>query len=137
MSKINRIIKATLTTKDGLKYDIALPESDNYFRFFPALSEVVGTTTSGIKKLTVDSIIMPKDLLKKDIKDKHFIFNATVLVGEEVVSLYEMQTDIIIANNAYSARNIEPADNDQFITIAPLQIEIPAYNTISFTEVSE
>ena len=134
---VNRIMKASLTARDGVEYEVKFPQSDNCFRFFPALSKVVGTTTNSIVNLTVDSIIVPKELFKQDIISKYFTLDAKVLVGEENVCLYEMRTDVKIANNAYSARNIKPSDDDEFIVIAPLQIEIPAYKTISFTEVSE
>ncbi len=135
MNIINRILESKIITHDGNEYEVKIPESENYFRFFPALSKLVGTTTRGIEKLTIDSIILPKDLFKQDMLNKFFTLNAKVLVGEVQLSLYELETDIKVPVNAYAAQNIKNVD-DLLIRIAPLQIEIPAYEKIKFNELT-
>ena len=136
MNVINRIIKSKIITHDGNEYEVKLPESENNFRFFPALSKLVGTTTRGIVKLTVDSIILPKDLFKQDIMNRFFTLKAKVLVGEVQLSMYELEADIKVPVNAYTAKNIKTVDDDLLIRVAPLQIEIPAYKKIKFNKLT-
>lgn len=132
---INRIAEAKIITRDGQEYEVVFPESENKFRFFPALSEIVGKTTQGIRKLTVDSVDLPKDLFKLDMRNKFFKLKAMALVGEKVLRAYEIETEIKVLDDAYMARNIETVDyDDLLIRIAPLQIEIPAYTEIKFNE---
>ena len=137
MNVINRIMTSKIITREGNEYEVKFPKSENNFRFFPALAKIAGTTTQGITKLTVDSLILPKELFKQDMMNKFFTLHANVLVGEQNVYLYELCTEIKIANNAYAAQNIKPVDDDLLIEIAPLQIEIPAYKTISFKKIDE
>ncbi len=135
MNVINRIKKSKIIASDGSEYEVEFPKSKNKFRFFPALSKIAGTTTQGVAKLTVDSIILPKDLFKQDILGAFFTLKAKVLVGEVQVSIYELETDIKVPINAYAAQNIKPVD-DLLIEIAPLQIEIPAYEKIKFSQLT-
>lgn len=137
MAVINRISKAKLIGRDGNEYDVSFPKSENNFRFFPALSKIVGTTTQGIIKLTVDSIIMPKELFKQEIMNKHFTLTAKVVVGEIKLFIYELETTIKVSNNAYMAHNIKSVDDDLLIEIAPLQIEIPAYQQVEFKQLTD
>lgn len=135
---INRIVKAKIITRDGSEYEVDFPESENKFRFFPALSEIVGKTTQGIRKLSVDSIELPKDLFKLNMVNNIYTLKAIVLVGENELMAYGLETEIKVPDNAYVARNIETVDyDDLLIRIAPLQIEIPAYSEIKFKELSE
>lgn len=127
-------MKAKIIARDGKAYDVQFPESENNFRFFPALSKIAGTTTNGIAKLTVDSIIMPKELFKRDIMGDFLTLKANVLVGEIQLSIYELEIDIKIPSNAYVAQNIKSCDDSLLVEIAPLQIEIPAYEKIRFIE---
>ena len=68
---------------------------------------------------------------------QYFILQAKVLVGIGTVSLYELQTRIKISNNGYTAKSIQPVDDNLMIEIAPLQIEIPAYETIKFDKIED
>lgn len=134
---INRIVEAKIIARDGREYEVDFPESENNFRFFPKLSQILGTTTQGIIKLTVDSVDLPKDLFKLDMRNNFFKLKAMALVGEGVLRTYEFETEIKVPDNAYVARNIETVDyDDLLIRIAPLQIEIPAYTEIKFNELA-
>lgn len=137
MTEINRFLKAKIHTHDGAKYDVSFPKSDNNFRFFPALSKIIGTTTQSIIKLTVDSIILPKALLKQDIMNKFFTLTAKMVVGDVEVRVCELEVKFKVSNNAYNAHNIKPVDDDLLIEIAPLQIEIPAYQQINLKELTD
>lgn len=137
MKAINRILEAKLITHDLREYEVDFPQKDNNFRFFPKLSQSVSTKTNGIVRLTVDKIVMPKELFKQDIINKHFTLKAKVLVGEQNVCLYELKTDISIPNDAYTAHNVNSVSDDHLIEIAPLQITIPAYKTIHFDEIAD
>lgn len=137
MYRINRIPKSKIIARDGTEYEVKIDEGENNFRFFPALSKLAGTKTKGIEKLTVDSIVLPKDLFEKNMMNKFFTLKAIVLVDEVELSLYELEIAIKVPVNAYSAQNIKSVDDDNLIEIAPLQIEIPAYKTISFKEIDE
>lgn len=133
---INRIAKAKIITRDGSEYEVDFPESENKFGFFSELSEIVGKTTQGIIKLTVDNIELPKDLFKLNMVNNIFTLKAIVLVGENELMAYGLETKIKVPVNAYEVKNIEDY-NDLLIRIAPLQIEIPAYTEIKFKELSE
>lgn len=133
MNKINKMLGAKLITQEGVEYEVRFPKSDNSFRFFPALSKIIGTTTKGIINLTVDNIVLPKELLRQEIMNKVFTLRATVFVGEQIVCAYDLETKIKISNNAYTTQNIKAVD-DINSAIAPMQIEIPAYKTISLKE---
>lgn len=135
---INRIAKAKIITRDGSEYEVDFPESENKFGFFSELSEIVGKTTQGIRKLTVDSVDLPKDLFNQNMVNNIFTLKAIVLVGENELMAYGLETKIKVPDDAYVARNIETVDyDDLLIRIAPLQIEIPAYTEIKFKELSE
>lgn len=96
----------------------------------------MGTTTRGITKLTIDKVILPKALFKQDITNNFFALKAKVLVGEVQLNMYELEMEIKVPINAYTAQHINSID-DLLIEIAPLQIEIPAYKTISFKKIDE
>lgn len=130
---INRIAKAKIITRDGSEYEVDFPESENKFGFFSELSEIVGKTTQGIIKLTVDNIELPKDLFKLNMVNNIFTLKAIVLVGENELMAYGLETKIKVPVNAYEVKNIEDY-NDLLIRIAPLRIEIPAYTEIKFNE---
>lgn len=132
---INRIAKAKIIARDGREYEVNFPVSENKFRFFPALSKIVEKTTQGIIKLTVDNIELPKDLFNQNMVNNIFTLKAIVLVGENELMAYGLETKIKVPDDAYVARNIETVDyDDLLIKIAPLQIEIPAYTEIKFNE---
>lgn len=135
MSKIVRILDAKLIARDGLEYEVKLPE-DNDFRFFPALNKLVGTKTAGITRLTVDVMHIPCELLYKGIMQNYYELKANVLVKEQNdLVVYELKTDIHIPDNAYTTRNID-IHND-WAYIAPLQISIPAYKLVEFIKLDE
>lgn len=133
---INRIAKAKIITRDGSEYEVDFPENENKFGFFSELSEIVGKTTQGIIKLTVDNIELPKDLFKLNMVNNIFTLKAIVLVGENELMAYGLETKIKVPVNAYEVKNIKDY-NDLLIRIAPLRIEIPAYTEIKFKELSE
>jgi hypothetical protein len=135
---INRIAEAKIIARDGREYEVNFPVSENQFGFFPAISEIIGKTTQGIIKLTVDSVDLPKDLFNQNMVNNIFTLKAIVLVGENELMAYGLETKIKVPDDAYVARNIETVDyDDLLIRIAPLQIEIPAYTEIKFKELSE
>jgi len=131
MNVINKVLKAKIVTCDCKEYEVKIPKTKNDFRFFPDLSKIAGTTTKSIVKLTIDSIILPKELFRQDIMGKYFTLNAKVLVGEANVDVYELDTEIKVPINAYAARNVKSVEDDSSIEISPLQIEIPAFKMVS------
>lgn len=138
MNLINRILEAKLITREGVEYEVRFPQTKNDFRFFPTLSQKVGTKTVGIVHLTIDSIIIPEELFKQGIMNKYYTLKADVLVDEQSICFYELKTDILIPNEAYTVYNVKPVDNDHsLVEIAPLQITIPAYKTIHFDIIAD